>query len=268
MPFQKGNKLGSHKNHKNNLNTKIACGTKWMMRGTEVLRVPLDEINVHMINGWVLGRPKPSEETRKKQSESGKKAYNPGRFQSGHQTWNRGDKIPEEFCWRMSAGRLRKYGITLEQVEDAKKNGLEWCSEHLVFEPKDQFTILQSGARATRCKNSHKKYSPWYRQKFEEQSGACAICRKIVEETLCLDHWHDCENPRHTRKHEPLLECECSRGLLCNDCNFSVGYQERMMRSMTTIPDFRPDTWERKCVDYLVYYGLKSRMIKESHASV
>jgi hypothetical protein len=57
-----------------------------------------------------------------------------------------------------------------------------------------------------------------YDELLSQQEGRCAICYRIVEETLCVDHNHV------TGK---------IRGLLCTRCNRSLGWLERFDSSIT-----------------------------------
>lgn len=52
-----------------------------------------------------------------------------------------------------------------------------------------------------------------YEAMLEKQGGACAICRRVVDSLLCVDHCHD------------SLKI---RGLLCKNCNTGLGmFQDR-----------------------------------------
>lgn len=255
MPFQKGNKLGSHRSHKSNFKPEIFVGSRWMMLGKETKRVLAKDIEQHLKDGWIVGRPKASETTRKKQSESGKKAINNSRWKSGHKTWNTGEKMPEEVCVLMSLGKLSKYGITREQIVAARMNDLSWCSHHLRFEPNASFTILHNGRRATRCNECHNKHTPWYKEKYVQQRGVCAICGEIEPrlDALNVDHKHDCTSAKHTRKESPMIGCECSRGLLCSLCNPRLGYVEAILLR-TDRERLVENSWEQKAFDYLTSY--------------
>lgn len=258
MVFQAGNTFGKVNRGKTHpcYNVDQFKGTKWMQRNGEYLRAPLAEVEARLAEGWVLGRPDASEETRKKQSESAKLSNHPTHWKPGHQTWNTGEKMPEYARVAMSVGKLKKYGLTTEQVVAARSQGRSWCSEHLKFEPNDNFTILKNGIRATRCKNSHKKYSPWYGEQFAKQNGCCAICgeKEPRMDALNVDHGHECPDPKHTRKASPLIGCECSRGLLCSLCNPKLGYFEGFMATAVNL-QFAEGSWEAKALAYLASYN-------------
>lgn len=257
MPFQKGNKLGTHNNHKSNFKPEIFVGTKWMQRNGMVERVPEKDVATYLVEGWILGRLPVSEETRRKQSEAGKRANNPAQWKPGHKTWNNGDKMPESACVAMSVGKLSRYGVTKEQVLAARAANMSWCSHHLRFEPSTAFTILHNGRRATRCQECHNKYTPWYKERYTSQHGLCAICGEIEPrlDAMSVDHKHDCPNPKHTRKHEPMIGCECSRGLLCSLCNPRLGYFEGFILNAHADIKFAEGTWESKALAYLAQYS-------------
>jgi hypothetical protein len=48
-----------------------------------------------------------------------------------------------------------------------------------------------------------------YTALFEKQGGVCAICKKLPQKRLCVDHVHD--------------ETKRVRGLLCKSCNMAIG---------------------------------------------
>jgi hypothetical protein len=50
-----------------------------------------------------------------------------------------------------------------------------------------------------------------YQRLFEDQYGACAMCKRKSERSLCVDHCH------RTNK---------VRGLLCNACNALLGFAQ------------------------------------------
>lgn len=257
MPFEKGNKHGSKNAGKTHpcYNRNQLKQAKWMTFNGECRRVAPDQISRHLQLGWNFGRTPASEETRRKQSEAGKRANNPSHFKPGHRTWNLGDKMPESAGIAMTAGRLAKYGVTMEEALDAKDKNLAWCSEHLKFEPREGFHTLADGKRATRCQKSHKKYSSWYQNKFAEQGGLCGICKEGLktDRAFSVDHHHFCLNPEHTDKLRPRLGCECCRGLLCPPCNPKLGWFEGFLRT-TKIVEFEEGTWEYKADRYLNLY--------------
>lgn len=257
MPFQTGNSLGSHKNHRNNFKKESIVGTKWMQKDGETVRVLAQDVTKMLSESWTFGRPKWSKEAREKHSETLRGVECEARWKPGHIPWQKGKKMPTHARFAMTVGRLAKYGVTEEQVRDAQANNMAWCSEHLIFESMDSFTILHNGKRSTRCKRSHKKYNPIYRKQLEDQGGKCGMCEEVIhsdEKALCLDHDHDCPEPRHTRKHEPLLGCTCSRGLICGDCNLRYGYIEPVFKKMTTEPNFPLSSWESKAWRYFRRY--------------
>jgi hypothetical protein len=75
MPFQRGNKLGTHGNHARGFrcrNLKQLKNMRWVHRGDECQRVTKSQLEEYLADGWENGRPSPSEESRQKMSESGK----------------------------------------------------------------------------------------------------------------------------------------------------------------------------------------------------
>jgi hypothetical protein len=57
-----------------------------------------------------------------------------------------------------------------------------------------------------------------YEQKLAAQGGVCAICkRKPGKKPLAVDHDHGC------RAGNGKTCGKCVRGLLCEDCNLSLG---------------------------------------------
>jgi len=255
MPFKKGNQFGKHSNHKPNFCKDTFTGSKWMQKSGETLRIRAEEIDKYRDLGWTPGRPALSEETRRKQSESGKKAIHPTRWKPGHKTWNNGEKMPESAGVAMSVAKLVKYGITETQILEARDKNMSWCSHHQQFEANVSFRMNKDGRRTSRCIECHNKHTPWYKEKFSEQRGLCAICQEIEArmDAMCVDHRHDCENLQHTRKHNPRIGCECSRGLLCSMCNPRLGYFEKFVENSTTI-SLCEDSWEYKALIYLNKY--------------
>lgn len=256
MPFQKGNKLGgSHKGHPCYNKEKLR-DSKWMQKNGKTKRIRTNRMERYLSRGWTLGRPNASEETRQKQSAAGKSNENRARWVTGHKPWNIGASMSDAARISMSLSQLACYGVTRGQIEEAWSNGMSWCSEHLIFEPNDGFAIIKGGRRATRCKMSHKKHSPWFKAQLEKQHGVCALCcgPSTNGRALCVDHDHKCSNPRHTRKHEPLLGCTCSRGLLCANCNFRIEEIERFMTQFG-VSTPHPSTWAEKALAYLASYA-------------
>jgi hypothetical protein len=63
----------------------------------------------------------------------------------------------------------------------------------------------------------------WYKLRFEEQNGGCAICGEPPkgERPLMVDHDHACCDTMPT--------CgKCHRGLLCHTCNTALASVERV----------------------------------------
>ena len=264
MPFQKGNKLGSHRNHARGFacrNKEDLKNQRWMRKGLLVQRVPSEEVDSYIAEGWQRGRGPNSEQARKNQSEAAKKAKNPARWVKGHRTWNTGDKMPESACIAMSIGRLKKYGVTEAEVLLARSENKSWCSHHFRFEPNVSFNIVaKTGRRATRCNECHFKHTALYKEQFSTQKGLCGICEEVEPrlDALSLDHRHDCQNPKHTRKNSPMPGCECSRGLLCSLCNPRLGWFEGFLEAAVN-PQFAEGSWEAKALAYLKSYETEQK---------
>jgi hypothetical protein len=73
MPFEPGNEHGKHNNHARGFecrNLEQLKSMRWIQRGEETLRVPVDQLETYLADGWKRGRPKPSVEARKKMREA------------------------------------------------------------------------------------------------------------------------------------------------------------------------------------------------------
>lgn len=105
--------------------------------------------------------------------------------------------------------------------ESETKAKVKWRSTHRERD--------KAGQYRDHVKRAHGLTPEWYENKYREQSGLCAICRKPPEPNrrLCIDHNHATEQ---------------YRGLLCLRCNTAL---ERM----ETIPD-----WHSKALEYLGKY--------------
>lgn len=73
MPFQPGNSHGKHANHRSNYNPQQFAGNRWMNRNGAALRVPAENVEERLTEGWTFGRLEVSEETRERQASSQKK---------------------------------------------------------------------------------------------------------------------------------------------------------------------------------------------------
>jgi len=108
---------------------------------------------------------------------------------------------------------MNKEQINLWQREYRRKN-------------KEKFQQYYEKRKVKSAKHSRlkllQKYgltSETYQQMLLKQEGKCAICKDLLEKP-CIDHCHT------TGK---------VRGLLCNNCNFALGYIEK---SLKKIPNF------------------------------
>lgn len=96
------------------------------------------------------------------------------------------------------------------------------CYQNIHLKLKESGIILRKqGPRYRKYPNvSHRKWQKdierrygvteeQYNELLEKQGGVCAICRKVPDERLCVDHVHDL-----TKR---------VRGLLCKPCNQALG---------------------------------------------
>lgn len=170
--------------------------------------------------------------------------------------------------------KLLKYGVTAEEYRKATSEGLKWCTRHKKFEPKEKFSNPKSGnpcilglheryvgisktpqeRRKNSLKNRHKMTEQQYHQKFEEQGRHCALCQSTKTNKgtpLAVDHNHECCKGRNT--------CgKCTRGLLCDPCNFKLGQLERLLKEALVMPFSTligtPESWTGRAMRYLGSY--------------
>lgn len=82
-----------------------------------------------------------------------------------------------------------------------------------------------------------------YRMVFEEQGGACAVCKKEKNYALFIDH----EHVRDWKKMKPEKRKTFVRGLLCNDCNRYVLHKKVTLEKA------------RNAVKYLESYAIRQK---------
>jgi hypothetical protein len=74
-------------------------------------------------------------------------------------------------------------------------------------------------AREYHLRSTYRMRLEDYDALFHRQNGACAICGEKSDESLHIDHDHNCCPGR--------ISCgKCIRGLLCKTCNRGIGHFE------------------------------------------
>ena len=67
-----------------------------------------------------------------------------------------------------------------------------------------------------------------YEQRVQEQEGKCAICKKVPEKTLCVDHDHETGHVR---------------ALLCHTCNRCLGLAGESTETLQRMIDYLNEYW-------------------------
>jgi hypothetical protein len=104
-----------------------------------------------------------------------------------------GEAKPEDRFERLPSGNRRKV-----------------CRECITAQKKAK-PDFQYRRRLARLKHMYGVLPEDYERMFTEQEGACAICRKVVDYPLFVDHCHN---------------SLAVRGLLCKPCNTAIGLFE------------------------------------------
>ena len=136
----------------------------------------------------------PSDETRRKASESLKKAY--------------------------AEGKMKLVGAALQQSLAPKKSEAERKARKLVTQR------IWRAAHPEKQGEYDRKYHPesygWTAEKYEaevqKRNGLCDVCKRPQQSgiRLAIDHDHKCCSER--------AACDkCRRGLLCTNCNTLLG---------------------------------------------
>ena len=131
------------------------------------------------------------------------------------------------------------------------------ASKHWHAKPQEERSKI---CNERRLSQRFKRTPEWYDETLETQSGHCAICSvEPGKRRFHVDHNHACCPCVGTR-----YTCgKCVRGLLCDACNTSLGYLERLMADLKN-PEvgevdlrnsLRPDSWTYKALKYLKNYS-------------
>ena len=94
---------------------------------------------------------------------------------------------------------------------DDKTKRLKRCKPCQCAKAKQYRDAMPLAARSNYLKRRFGITLKSYRDMFEAQSGACAMCKRRSERSLCVDHDHV------TGK---------VRALLCNSCNAMIGFAQ------------------------------------------
>lgn len=143
---------------------------------------------------------------------------------------------------RQAEGREYNKRKRREDPEKARKR----ASEYWHAKPKEERSRI---CDSRRFKDRFKRTTEWYDESLMAQDGHCALCDFVpTEKRLNVDHDHKCCDRRIT--------CgQCVRGLLCDQCNFDLGFLEKFLSEISShlvIPF--AGTWTFRAVEYLRKY--------------
>lgn len=101
-----------------------------------------------------------------------------------------------------------------------------------------------------------KKSSAWYDHVLIQQGGHCALCNNVPSgRRFQVDHDHNCCRTDNTHR----KTCgKCTRGLLCEKCNTTLGYLEQTLRDALVFPMLgKSDSWTARALKYIIHYERK-----------
>jgi Recombination endonuclease VII len=105
--------------------------------------------------------------------------------------------------------------------------------------------------RRKQLERRHKMTIQQYEDKLAAQGGHCALCEAVQythTRRLVVDHDHRCCPSAKT--------CgNCSRGILCADCNRRIGFLEEILEEASVSPLLL--TWTARALRYLSSYKAK-----------
>lgn len=112
------------------------------------------------------------------------------------------------------------------------------CPRDHEYTPENTYVVGGSARRCKTCaRDDRLKYlyglqPGGYEQMLAEQNGACAGCRRVLdEENLHVDHDHACCATKRS--------CgDCVRGLLCDDCNLVLGRLRDNVATLRRLADY------------------------------
>lgn len=165
------------------------------------------------------------------------------------------------FCWGHAEQKQR--GLPLTALRDrlpsnihAKRDdqGRKYCAGCKSWLETSAFYLRNGKADGYhyRCRDcAHARYverefgmpEGWYRQQYEMQGGACAICRTPSDQLpkkLVVDHDHACCPGR-------AKSCgKCVRALLCGQCNMALGAVKDRVDLLLIAAKYLEDHHERR----------------------
>ena len=166
---------------------------------------------------------KPSEETKRKTSESLKKAYAGGtrkKRENYHPSEEAKRKISEALTLAYAEGRKQLVGAALAASVAPKKSIEERKARKL--ETQRLWRAAHPEKHAEYARKYHPGYygltAEQYEAEVQARNGLCDMCKRPQQSgiRLAIDHDHTCCPERRA--------CDkCRRGLLCTNCNIILG---------------------------------------------
>jgi uncharacterized protein YciI len=191
----------------------------------------------------------PSEEAKRRVSESLKKAYAEGRHRrrTDSPSDEANQKASETLKRNYAEGRMTLTGAALQATLAPKKSEAERKARKLE---------TQQGWRATHPEKRDEYYAKYhpgrrgittekYQEMLEKQGGVCAICKRPESgKRLAIDHDHSC-CPDLIDSHARMTCGKCVRGLLCETCNRGLGLfydsTETLQAAITYLNGYQKD---------------------------
>jgi hypothetical protein len=102
--------------------------------------------------------------------------------------------------------------------------------------------------RKKQLERRHKMTVEGYEALLASQGDHCALCPAVQgddKRRMAIDHDHACCDKE--------LTCgECTRGILCADCNRRVAFLEQVLQEAQVTP--QPNSWTEKAMRYIDSY--------------